>query len=58
VRLRRRYVSRLALAKDRSVALVAEQDNGIWSGFNFLMSDRDLSSARKGARVYRRGPKS
>jgi SPP1 gp7 family putative phage head morphogenesis protein len=58
VRMRRRYVSRLALAKDRSIALVAEQDNGIWSSFNFLMSDRDLVGARKGVRVYTRGPKS
>jgi len=54
VRLRRNYVSRLALGKDRTVALVAEQDNGIWSNFNFLMSDRDLAKARKGKRIYAR----
>lgn len=58
VRLRRRYVSRLALAKDRSVALVADQDNGLWSGFNFLMSDGEIGNVRKGTRIYKRGPKS
>lgn len=58
VRLRRRYVSRLALTKDRTVALVAEQDNGIWSGFNFLMSDGEIGNVRKGTLAYKRGPKS
>jgi SPP1 gp7 family putative phage head morphogenesis protein len=55
VRLRRRYVKRLQLGKERSVAFVAEQDNGIWSGFNFLMSDREIGNVRKGTRIYERG---
>jgi SPP1 gp7 family putative phage head morphogenesis protein len=57
VRLRRRYVTRIDLGKNRSIALIADQDDGIWSAFNFLQSDCEIGNVRVGHRVYARKAK-
>lgn len=56
VELRRRYVRLIALAKDTTVALVADRDNGAWSGFTFLRGEaRYVARLRRGAVVaYRK----
>ncbi|MCM0018513.1 MAG: phage minor head protein [Tagaea sp.] len=57
VRLRRRYVKRIEFEKDRWIAIVADRDDGVWSGLTIFDRDRDIAAVRKGHRVYARAPK-
>ena len=55
VRLRRRYVKLVDLGRDRTLGLVADADNGIWSGTTFFRgTPRGLNALRTGMRVFGR----
>lgn len=55
VLLRRRYVKLLQLGKDRALGLVADADNGTWSGLTFFPGGaRDLKNLRWGLRIYQK----
>ena len=54
VALRRRYVKLLRLDRRRTIALVADADNGVWSGLTFFRGKPDaLKTLRWGLPVYR-----
>ena len=51
--LRRRYVKIFALDKNRVIGLVADQDNGYWSGLTFFRGRKSPPAAlRTGLRIY------
>ena len=53
MRARRRYIRRIRLDRARTVALIADTDNGNWSGLTFFERERqDLSGLRTGLRVH------
>lgn len=56
VLLRRRYAKLFNLAKDRTVSLVCDIDNGRWSGFTAFAGDktRPPAAVRQGRLLYRR----
>ncbi|SMF83008.1 Phage Mu protein F like protein [Tistlia consotensis] len=55
VALRRRYVKLLQLRRDTTLALVADADNGTWSGLTFFRGKPDaLKRLRWGLSVYRK----
>jgi hypothetical protein len=54
VAIRRRYVRLLDLGKDKTFGLVADADNGQWSGLTvFHGQPSGLVNLRKGLRIYR-----
>lgn len=57
VRLRRRFVRVVLDERKRPLALVADQDDGIWSAFTIFQGNEALAGARRGHRVYARKPK-
>ncbi|MBF0375817.1 MAG: hypothetical protein HQL39_20715, partial [Alphaproteobacteria bacterium] len=53
VALRRRYVTFLALDKNRTIALVADLDGNLWSGLTFYRGEvAALKNLRTGFRLY------
>lgn len=53
VLLRRRYVKVIRTEKNRALALVADADGGVWSGFTFFRGrPRSLDNLRSGVRIF------
>ncbi|MEQ1890286.1 MAG: phage minor head protein [Alphaproteobacteria bacterium] len=53
VLMRRRYVKLFSIGKQRGLALVADADNGAWSGLTFFRGDqRYLATLRTGLRIH------
>jgi len=53
--LRRRYIKLIKISKGRTIGLVADADNGHWSGLTFFRGrPRAKSNIRSGLRIYRR----
>ena len=57
VAVRRRYVKLLQLDRTRTIGLIADADNGSWSGLTFFRGNpRAMNQLRWGLPVYRQDP--
>lgn len=54
VRLRRRYVRVVLDGSKRPLTLVADRDDGLWSGLTIFQGNEALAGSRSGHRVYAR----